>query len=182
MELFDDDIIKDKPQKRKFVPSTSGTSDNVATPNWLMSYVLEQFPQITCDPCPLNPEEDGLAVDWDEWSFVNPPCSECQAWVEKAVLEASKGSYSVMLIPATFNSVYWRESVLPHSTEIRIFSCPIRFDGQKKQVVTQMALVVFAARNENVVMPLISVIEPAGWTQHYYKRKRNMSRFAGANH
>jgi hypothetical protein len=183
MELFDEDQIpefqEDNDRKRKFQPQTTGSADNVTTPDWLLDYVMQEFPMITSDPCPQEPEQDGLAVEWDAWSFVNPPCSECQTWVEKAVSEAKNGHFSVMLIPATFNSVYWREIVLKNATEIRIFACPIRFDGQKKQVVTQMALVVFAAQYGNGGVPLISVIEPTGWQAHYYKRKRNMARFSG---
>lgn len=185
MELFDDDkvgALHSGPRKRKFIPQTSGKSDDVATPDWLMEYVMQEFPQVASDPCPLEPEEDGLGCDWDAWSYVNPPFSECQTWVEKAVMEAKKGNYSVMLIPATFNSCYWRETVLANASEIRILTCPIRFDNQKKQVVTQMALVIFAAPTGNGGCLSISAIEPKGWSQHYYKRKRNMSRFcAGEN-
>jgi len=111
------------------------------TPVWLKEFITSEFP---CDfePCAQTAEAefDGLQSDWRGFSFVNPPYSETQLWVEKAVTEQKKGNFSVMLIPAVFNSVYWREVVYPHASEIRVFTCPIKFTGQKKQIVVSYLL------------------------------------------
>lgn len=169
------------PRKRPFENPTPNKKDNVKTPQWLWNYLLDEFPSIESDPCPNDPEEDGLEADWEGWSYVNPPQSECQLWVEKASKEAAKGNYSVMLVPATFNSVYWREVVYSNATEIRIFKCPVKLDGQERQTTTQMALVVFSAQHGNAGAPALSLIEPQDWSQSYYKRARNLARFGGTH-
>lgn len=181
MEEFEEpsfEIVKTIKREREpeFKLKDLSEADCVTTPDWIIEYLQKSYP-IDYDPCPENPHEDGLKVEWKGFAFVNPPNSECQVWVEKATIEASKGHFSVLLIPATFNSVYWRELVYPNATEIKILTCPIKFQGQKKQLATQMALVTFASQDGNDGMPLISVIEPAGWEKYYYKRRRNMARF-----
>ncbi len=69
----------------------------------------------------------------------------------------------------------------PKSTEIRVFTCPVKLPGAKKQIVSQMCLVIFAGRNEeekDLPYPPVFPIEPAGWESHYYKRARNRARFS----
>lgn len=69
--------------------------DNWATPNWLMN-VFENW----YDPCPLNdePKFNGLNVEWENKTFVNPPYSNPLPWVEKAIEESRKGKTIVMLL------------------------------------------------------------------------------------
>lgn len=180
MEVQEDELDYEVGQKRSremaFKLGPISDADAVTTPDWILEYVQKSYP-VDFDPCPSDPTEDGLKIDWRGFSFVNPPNSQCQEWVHKATLEAAKGNFSVLLVPATFNSVYWRELVYPNASEIKILACPIKFVGQKKQLATQMALVTFVSQHGNDGMPVISVIEPAGWEQHYYKRRRNMTRF-----
>lgn len=61
------------------------------------------------DPCPLNDEPvfDGLAIDWKDNTFVNPPYSNPLAWVEKAILESQKGKTVVMLLRADTSTKYF---------------------------------------------------------------------------
>jgi hypothetical protein len=83
------------------------------TDTWLTPYwVIEQLPQILgadyYDPCPgpfpehtranhyCEPCENGLAVRWSEYNFVNPPYSNMDAWVEKAATEARNGNVSIL--------------------------------------------------------------------------------------
>ena len=64
-------------------------------------YEKEQF----FDPCPVNPQWNGLDIDWKEMNFVNPPYSRekgekktlLSQFVEKALEE--KGT-TVMLLPS----------------------------------------------------------------------------------
>jgi hypothetical protein len=87
----------------------------------------------------------------------------------------------VLLLPAVFNSVYWREGLYQKATEIRVFTCPIKLPNKKKQVVSQMCLVIFAGRSEeekNLPYPPVFMIEPQGWNAHYYVRARNRARFS----
>jgi|GEM_PF-3159161 len=195
-DLEEQEVPAAPAQRKRQHSLTVGGGDHVLTPAWLKEYIYSEFP-CDYDPCPVDPKEDGLKVDWQGFAFCNPPYSETQAWVEKAALEASKGNFSVLLVPAVFNSVYWRETVYQSASEIRIFKCPIRFEGFKKQIVTQMCLLVFAGMficatkscltyfiaehgPENGDPPVV-MIEPPNWGDHYYKRRRNQVRFRTRN-
>ena len=67
--------------------------------NW--GYEKEQF----FDPCPVNPQWNGLDIDWQELNYVNPPYSREQGekktlltlFVDKALEE--KGT-TIMLLPS----------------------------------------------------------------------------------
>jgi hypothetical protein len=57
------------------------------------------------DPCPVNPQWNGLTIDWEELNYVNPPYSRQQGeqktllaqFVDKALEE--KGT-TIMLLPS----------------------------------------------------------------------------------
>lgn len=74
-------------------------SDNWKTPKDLYN-ALNQIFNFDFDPCPLNPDFDGLSIEWGKRNFVNPPYSNLIEWVKKADLEAFKGKLVVMLIPS----------------------------------------------------------------------------------
>ena len=67
----------------------------------MWGYEKEQF----FDPCPVNPQWNGLDIDWKELNYVNPPYSREQGekktlltlFVEKALEE--KGT-TIMLLPS----------------------------------------------------------------------------------
>ena len=42
------------------------------------------------DPCPSNPQFDGLSIEWHKWNFVNPPYSEIIKWLEKGFAERER--------------------------------------------------------------------------------------------
>ena len=151
--------------------------DSERTPGWLRTYVGEDF-NVTFEPedSLMNP----LADDWQGFSFAHPPHAEAQLWCDKAAKEAEKGHHSVLLLPAVFNSVYWREIVYRHATEVRVFTCPVKMPHAKKQIVSQMCLVVFAGtagRDPAYPYPPVFPVEPTNWRENYYKRQRNMLRF-----
>lgn len=152
--------------------------DTERTPGWLRDFVEEQF-RVSFEPevSLASPLKDS----WQGFSFVHPPHAEAQQWCEKAAAEASKGNFSVLLLPAVFNSCYWRGVVYPNATEVRVFTCPVKLPGAKKQIVSQMCLVVFAGpgeREPGYPYPPMWPVEPTDWASKYYKRARNMARFA----
>lgn len=152
--------------------------DTERTPGWLREFVDHGF-DITFEP-ELHLEHP-LAQPWQGFSFVHPPHAEAQLWCEKAAKEAAEGRFSVLLLPAVFNSCYWRDCVYKHATDIRVFTCPVKMPGAKKQIVSQMCLVVFAGtenRTPDYPYPPVYPIEPPGWQDQYYKRPRNRARFA----
>lgn len=92
-------------------------TDSRATPQWLLGMFEDWF-----DPCPLNPnpEIDGLKIDWEDKTYVNPPYSNgnIQRWVNKAINEAKKGKRIVMLLPADTSTKYHLDLI---SAGARIF-------------------------------------------------------------
>jgi hypothetical protein len=71
------------------------TNDNYATDSRIMDLFRDWF-----DPCPLNPDPqaDGLSIDWEDRTYVNPPYSKPLPWVRKALEENKKGKLIVMLL------------------------------------------------------------------------------------
>lgn len=148
--------------------------DTDVTPGWIRDFVYGEFP-ITFEP--IFQRDAPLIQNWEGFSFAHPPHDEAQMWCEKAAAEATKGNFSVLLLPAVFNSIYWRTVVYKTAAEIRVLACPIKRPGQKKQIVSQMALVVFADKIPDLKMPPVFVVEPENWESVYYKRQRNLARF-----
>lgn len=151
--------------------------DTERTPGWLRSFVNQDF-EVTFEPEKL---QDPLSNAWEGFSFAHPPHAEAELWCIKAANEAEKNHFSVLLLPAVFNSCYWRDIVYKHATEIRVFACPIKMPNKKKQIVSQMCLIVFAGTENRpadfLEYPPIFPILPDDWASHYYKRPRNMKRF-----
>jgi len=59
------------------------------------------YPAKCFDPCPVNPSFDGLKIRWKGDVFCNPPYSEIDKWVDKALLERRYYNVKsiVMLLP-----------------------------------------------------------------------------------
>lgn len=143
-----------------------------------MNFVFKKF-NITNDPCPSEPEVDGLKEDWAGLSFVHPPYSETEAWVKKAVQQARKGHFSVCFVPFLPNSLYWREFVFDIVSEIIVLKCPVKLENEKKQLTNQMCLLIFAAAQDREESSIpVTFEEPEDWQSTYYKRQRNQERFA----
>jgi len=151
-----------------------------APPLWISDYVAHNFPGVDIVTSPLY-----LTHPWAEWSFLFPPMSQAHLYIAKAVKELQKGHNSILLVPATFNSSYFRELVAPNAAEIRILTCPLRLDAKKTKTVHQMCFIVFAPKFEGdeeaglpaVTEPFISMLEIDGWKDQYYKRQRNRKKF-----
>lgn len=69
--------------------------DNYATDESIMQVFEGWF-----DPCPLNenPEINGLEIEWEDKTYVNPPYSKPLPWINKAIQENKKGKRIVMLL------------------------------------------------------------------------------------
>ena len=75
--------------------------DNYKTPDWILRMFEGWF-----DPCPLKekPEFDGLAIEWRDKTFVNPPYSAPSPWVEKAIEESKRGKIIAILLKADLST------------------------------------------------------------------------------
>lgn len=73
------------------------SSDDYESDNFILQTFEGWF-----DPCPISKGElrefDGLGSDWKDKTFVNPPYSDIDRWVDKAIEENMKGRLIVMLL------------------------------------------------------------------------------------
>ena len=103
--------------------------DDWATPQELYNKLDKEF-NFDFDPCPLNPNFDGLEIRWGERNFVNPPYSRMlkEAFIRKAFEQAQKGRLSVMLLPVSTSTKIFHEVIYPNA-EIRFIKGRVQFIG-----------------------------------------------------
>jgi len=134
------------------------SSDNWGTPDWLMEHFKEHF-----DPCPSNPDFNGLEIDWESPAYVNPPYSEPEKWVRKAIKEQEKGVDVVMLLKAD-PSTNWYRKLLENGASIAFFNDRLRFidpkDGNPKSGARFPSMLVFL-KGEEKKNTLFDVIQDA---------------------
>ena len=95
------------------------------------------------DPCPTNPDFDGLKIEWKSRNFCNPPYgSEIKHWIKKGFEEAQKGKLVVFLIPSRTDTKYWHNYVMK-SDEIRFIKGRLCFDDSGKPAPFPSCVVVF---------------------------------------
>ena len=106
-------------------------SDIWRTPPYFYNVLNREF-DFDFDPCPYNESDlelDGLAVDWGQRNFVNPPYSQQlkEQFVIKAIQESNKGKICVMLLPVSTSSKLFHEYIAPNASEIRFVRGRIYF-------------------------------------------------------
>jgi site-specific DNA-methyltransferase (adenine-specific) len=103
-------------------------SDKWATPPEVYDMLHQEF-QFTFDPCPITWKEgdaDGLAIEWGDVTFCNPPYSKVGLWIRKAHEEWKKGKTVVMLINAITDTIAFHEYIYGQA-EIRFLRGRISF-------------------------------------------------------
>ena len=76
--------------------------DVFGTPEKLFAWIETKFGtdlRNAYDPCPFNPTENGLSIDWVSPTYCNPPFSKAVAWTRKAIEECKKGVEVFLLLP-----------------------------------------------------------------------------------
>jgi len=82
------------------------------------------------DPCPVNPEFDGLETDWNKFNYVNPPYPLLKEFVYKAVDEAANNNTSIMLLPSKTDQAWFHDISFWHRNIIWIRG-RLKFEGAK---------------------------------------------------
>jgi len=61
------------------------------------------------DPCPVDPDFDGLKIPWKKINYVNPPfeVETLTAFVNKTLQEALLGNETIMLLPTNKTDQMW---------------------------------------------------------------------------
>jgi len=104
-------------------------SDHWQTPPWLYDELNAEF-NFDFDPCPLHADFDGLAVDWGDRNYVNPPYNrrDKPKFIQKAYEEWRRGKTSVLLIPAATGTRQFHDLILPNA-EVRFLRGRVNFHG-----------------------------------------------------
>ena len=119
----------------------------IETPDYMIQEIIDEFGQFF-DPCPINPQYDGLNIDWDltKINYVNPPYARGQIklWVEKCHIEFNKGAKIVLLIPAYTDTKYFHEFIYQkNDVNIRFIKGRIKFKGYNTQCSFPSMLVLW---------------------------------------
>jgi len=103
--------------------------DDWKTPSYIYNELHREF-DFDFDPCPVNPNFDGLKIDWGLRNYVNPPYSRKlkEAFIKKAFEESKKGKLCVMLLPVSTSTKIFHEVIYPN-TENRFLKGRIKFEG-----------------------------------------------------
>ena len=73
---------------------------------------------------------DGLNTDWHKfakWVWCNPPYSQVEKWIAKALLESYMGCGSVLLIPTHNGTLWWSEYVVGKASHFLLVTGRILF-------------------------------------------------------
>lgn len=135
-------------------PGHKTLTDVYSTPQKLFDELNSEF-KFTLDACATaentkcgryyTPAENGLAQDWaGEVVFMNPPYSDCYAWMKKAW---QSDATVVCLVPARTDTAWWHEFAL--KGEIRYIRGRLRFSGSKVNAPFPSAIVVFWRSADN---------------------------------
>jgi site-specific DNA-methyltransferase (adenine-specific) len=122
----------------------SHTKDEWATPPDLLERLKNEFGELF-DPCPISwkpGDPDGLLIDWQKVTFVNPPYSNWQLWAKKAYKEFLNGNTVIMLLPAWTDTKAFHNYCM-RATEIRFIKGRLRFGDSKNSAPFPSMLVIF---------------------------------------
>ena len=124
----------------------SRDSDDYATPVKFYYHLNEEF-SFDFDPTPFKHDFiwDGLEVDWKGNIFCNPPYSNIEPFLKKAISEIKKGNCTkaVFLIPIRSDTKYWHEIILEEASEIRLIKGRLNFNESKSPAPFPTVIVVF---------------------------------------
>lgn len=121
----------------------SSASEHWATPKDLYEALDKEF-HFNNDPCPLRAMTDGLAREWGNRVYVNPPYGrKITVWVKRAYEESLRGKLVVMLIPSRTDTQWWHEYIMKAS-EIRFLKGRLKFGDSKNSAPFPSVVVVFS--------------------------------------
>ena len=112
------------------------------TPQHLYDELNREF-NFDFDPCPSDPEFDGLSIEWGQRNFVNPPYgNQIKYWIKKGYEEHQKGKVVVFLIPSRTDTSYWHEYIM-EADEIRFIQGRLKFGDSKNSAPFPSCIAIF---------------------------------------
>lgn len=132
--------------------------DDWETPKDLYESLNNEF-HFNLDPCCSKDtakcssfytiEDDGLCKRWEGNVFMNPPYGrQIVNWIKKAKEESNNGATVVCLVPARTDTKWWHNYCMK-STEIRLLTRRLTFEGANNKATFPAAIIVFRP-GENV--------------------------------
>ena len=112
------------------------------TPKEFYAGLDEEF-NFTFDPCPSNPEFNGLTIEWSQRNFCNPPYGrQITAWIKKGYEESLKGKLVVFLLPSRTDTRWWHDFIMK-ADEIRFIRGRLKFSGHKNSAPFPSCIAIF---------------------------------------
>ena len=123
-------------------PFFSSTLQTWKTPTKLYEKLDKEF-NFDFDPCPNNPNFDGLLISWKNRNFINPPFKDLKIWVKKAYEESLKNKICVMLLPSRTDTRIFHEIILPFAYQIRFIKGRLKFEQYENSAPFPSMIVIF---------------------------------------
>ena len=123
-------------------PIFSSIRQTWRTPKAFYNNLNHEF-EFDFDPCPPDPEFDGLHCEWGTTNFVNPPYNQIKKWLGKTLDEYNKGKTIVLLLPSRTGTDWFHKYVLPFATEIKFIRGRLKFDDQENCAPFDSMVVVY---------------------------------------
>ena len=108
-------IVRSKENKKKISKKEAyrgalwnGKDQFAETPTEVMLELVKEFGLLN-DVCPRDPQRNGLEEEWQKINYMNPPYSQMEAWLTKAVVEWKKNKTVVCLLPARTNTNWFHD-------------------------------------------------------------------------
>ncbi len=119
--------------KTSYMPKSK--SDIHLTPDRVWDMIREYYgyqQEEFFDPCPVNPQFNGLDIDWYRLNYINPPYSNLPLWVEKAISHSKNSNYSVsiMLLPCKTDQ-QWFHDIIENNFKILWIRRRLKFKNNK---------------------------------------------------
>lgn len=111
--------------------------DHVQSPNWawhIAGQLAHIDPSRFYDPCPyqhhkLKPCVDGLKHSWKPWNYCNPPYSQLDVWVRRALQQwRDHGCQTVLFVPHRAHSHWFHDEIIGRFEVVPVRS-EVQFQG-----------------------------------------------------
>lgn len=93
------------------------------TPPYIIDRVKQALGPYYFDPCPKDPDFDGLITPWRGFAFINPPFSEYKKWVNHGMRQPNPQIW----ICNTKNSTSWWQMLFLHSSALCLLTDRVAF-------------------------------------------------------